>query len=154
MAANGEEAKGGGGLPAAIERFRLVVLPVCKKTVEVRRWSFTRQAMVSRYLSETISSLPDDVEQDFKKAIDIFYSEAPDKFVEICKFSVPEEYRAMIDDEWFDSVDLFAIMDAAFAINQPGGGMGKMSGLVGRFLLEKAASQVQQEIETKAMAAK
>jgi hypothetical protein len=125
------------------ERSKLIKLPVCGKTVEVRRWAFTRMAMVNRFLNETMDALPDDLEADFKGALATFYRDAPDRLLEIAKFSIPEKDRAMLDDEEFDHLDVLAIIDAAFTLNNAGGGMGKMNGLAGRFLVEKAASQLE-----------
>jgi len=128
----------GAAAPQVFERSRLIKLPVCGKTVEVRRWAFTRMAMVNRFLNETMESLP----EDFKTALDIFYREAPAKLLEVAKFSLLEGDRPMLDEEWFDHLDVLAIIDAAFTLNNAGGGMGKMNGLAGRFLVEKAAIQL------------
>lgn len=141
-----EQAKGAGGLPAAIERCRLVTLPASRATVEVRRWSFIRAAEISRFINEVVVGLPEDVLLDVANSIGVFYKHGPEKMLEVARLSVAPEHRAAIGAET-DYADVFAVLDAAFEINEAGGGLGKMSGLASRFLLGQLAA-VQRGAET------
>lgn len=137
-----DQAKAGGGAPAAVERSRLVTLPICGKTVEVRRWSYTRLMQVSRFLTESYESID---EENTPAALAAFYSSGHTRFLEVAKLSLAPEHRAVIDDE-ADASDVFAVMEAAFQINS-GDNLKKAAGLAGTFLLGRITGIPQKEGE-------
>jgi len=134
-----EVAKGAGGLPEAIRGSDLVLLPASRKTVEVRRWSYKRAIMVSKYLNEVLSQLPEDVIEKSNDALQIFYEHGADRIFEVAKLSLAPEHRDVLDDET-DAADVFAVIKAAFALNEAGDLLKKSMGLAGQFLLAKAVS--------------
>lgn len=134
---------------AEVERSRLITLPVCKRTLEVCRWSYPKLMLVSRYMNELYDTLPEDT----KEALNHFYEKAQDRFFEVARMSVAPEHREALDAEinskyGLDHDDAFFLIDTAFDLNK-GGGLKKAAGLAGGFLLNKVAVDVQQESELK-----
>jgi len=130
----------------AIERVRLVTLPICGKTVEVRRWSFIRSGEISRFMNDVIAGLPPDVSLDVGNSMSVFYQTSPKKMLEVARLSVAPEYRPLVDEE-IDAADAFAILDAAFEINQEGDGLGKMQGLATNMVMGRAIGEAQKITE-------
>lgn len=142
----------GGGPPSAIERSRLILLPVCQKTVEVRRWSFTRLMQISKYMNEIISELPEDVVLNSHKAVSFFFEHSAVRMLEVVKLSLAPEHREIVNDE-LDAEDAFRLIQEAFDLNDANDSLKKATSLAGSFLLGRKAAKVQQASETIPMAA-
>lgn len=144
--------KGASGPPAAIQRSKLITLPVCQKTVEIRRWSYFRLMQISDFLNEIISGLPEDVEINTREAVSFFFKHGARKILDVARLSLVPEHRDLVDDE-IDAKDAFFLIQEAFDLNEAEENLKKATSLAGSFLLGKAAAKANQADGTQKTAA-
>ncbi len=132
----GEAAKG-----VDLERSRLVRLST-GKTVEVKKWSYTRSNQAGKIVREVVDLIPkgDDgkVKGSGNLLMDMFTDGiGAERMLDLVRLSVPKDCIDLIDPD-MDADDAHALIEATVALN--GGAAKKASGLPSQFLQILAAN--------------
>jgi hypothetical protein len=138
-----EVAKGAGELPAGIERSRLVVLPVCGRTVEIRRWSYTKGLAASNHLYKISAGLPDDVAGDMDAALQYFFEKGGDRVLDVARMSLIEKDQDVAGPD-IDHQDAHTLIREVFDLNRHGDPIKNSFSLAGRFVLSKVLPKTEE----------
>jgi len=140
-----EDKAEGAAAPGPIETVKLVTLPVCGKTVEIKRWSYQRGLSVAKFMYEMTSGLPDSQVGDEKAMMRYFFDKGGAAYLEVIKLSVSPAHAHLISEE-IDAVDAEVLIEAVFKLNETGRVLKNGISLAGQFALGK----MRQMVETKA----